>query len=62
MSNLTDEQQRALRDLDSASTALKRAVGGKQGETLEKLYGQAYEKCFRLGIKQYPPTVCRTTR
>ena len=58
----TEEQERALRDLESASQGLRRAAGGKIGEAAEKKYGQAYEKCYRLGIKQWPPTVCRTTR
>lgn len=59
---LTAEQERALRELDTASTNLKRAVGGKAGETLEKKYGEAYAKCYKLGLKQWPPLVCRTTR
>lgn len=62
MSEMTDEQERALRELDSASTALKKSVGGKAGETLEKKYGEAYAKCYKLGLKQWPPQVCRTTR
>lgn len=60
--SLTEEQERALRELDSASQNLKRAAGGKVGETAEKVYGQAYQKCFKLGLKQWPSVVCRTTR
>lgn len=60
--SLTDEQERALRDLDAASNNLKRAAGGKVGESAEKAYGQAYARCYQLGLKQYPPTVCKTTR
>lgn len=59
---LTDEQERALRDLEAASNNLRRASGGKVGESAEKAYGQAYTRCYRLGLKQYPPSVCRTTR
>jgi hypothetical protein len=62
MSNLTDEQEKALRDLDAASTNLKRAAGGKVGEQAEKKYGEAYKRCYQLGLKQYPPTICKTTR
>ena len=62
MSNLTDEQEKALRDFEAASNNLKKAAGGKVGETAEKLYGQAYARCYALGLKQYPPTVCKTTR
>lgn len=62
MPDLTDEQERALRELEAASNNLKRAAGGKVGESAEKAYGEAYKKCYRLGLKQYPPTVCRSTR
>lgn len=58
----TDEQEKALRDLDAASNNLRRASGGKVGESAEKAYGQAYTRCYQLGLKQYPPTVCKTTR
>jgi hypothetical protein len=62
MKNLTDEQVNALRDLDIAMTSLRRAVGGKVGESAEKAYGQAYQRCYSLGLKQYPLKVCKTTR
>jgi hypothetical protein len=57
----TEDDERALRNLEVASANLKKAAGGKAGESAEKLYGQAYTACYRLGLKQYPPTVCRTT-
>lgn len=59
---LTDEQEKALRDLASASEALRRAAGGKVGEGAEATYGQAYQRCYRLGLKQFPMRVCKTTR
>jgi hypothetical protein len=58
----TDEDERALRDLASASEALRRASGGKAGESAEKKYSEAYTKCYRMGLKQYPSIVCRSTR
>lgn len=58
----TDEDRSALQDLKLASDALKKAAGGKVGETAEKKYGEAYKKCYRLGLKQYPPSVCKSTR
>lgn len=58
----TEEDERALRDLETASTNLKRAAGGKVGESAEKAYGQAYTRCYQLGLKQYPPTICKTSR
>jgi hypothetical protein len=62
MSELTPEQERALRDFETASNNLKRAAGGKVGESAEKAYGQAYARCYALGLKQYPPIICKTTR
>ena len=61
-SEYTEEDRRALRDLELASNNLKKAVGGKQGESLEKNYAIAYNKCYRLGLKQYKLQVCTTTR
>lgn len=58
----TDEDHRALRDLDTASNNLKRGVGGKAGESAEKAYGQAYRRCYQLGLKQYPSVIGATTR
>jgi len=60
--NLTDEQEKALRDLNSASDALRRATGGKAGDAAEKKYGEAYQRCYVLGLKQYKLQVCKTTR
>ena len=58
----TEEDERALRELAAASDALRKSSGGKAGESSEKKYGQAYTKCYVMGLKQYPTTVCKTTR
>lgn len=58
----TEEDERALKDLSSASEVLRRSVGGKVGESAENKYREAYIKCYRLGLKQYPPTICKSTR
>jgi len=42
-----------LRDLNMASNDLKKSIGGKAGEGVEKRYGVAYQACVRAGIK--PP-------
>jgi len=42
-----------LRDLNIASNDLKKSIGGKAGEGVEKRYGVAYQACVRAGIK--PP-------
>lgn len=62
MPELTPEQEKALQDLKIASDNLKKAAGGKVGETAETKYGEAYARCYKLGLKQWPPTVCKTTR
>lgn len=59
---LTDEQERALRDLASASDALRKTAGGKAGDAAEKRYGEAYQRCYVLGLKHYKMQVCKTTR
>ena len=49
----TKEQESALRELDKAADALKKNVGGKAGEGIEARYKEAYDKCYRLGLKQW---------
>lgn len=58
----TEEDEKALRNLETASNNLKRAQGGKAGESAEKAYGLAYKRCYQLGLKQYPPVTGATTR
>ena len=48
---MTDEQEKALRDLNSAWQALQRGVGGKTAQGYENAYGEAYQRCVRLGLK-----------
>ena len=61
-SEYTEEDERALRDLDKAMDAIKKSVGGKQGEALEKKYAEEYNKCYRMGLKQYKLHWAKTTR
>jgi hypothetical protein len=42
-----------LRDLNIASQDIKKSIGGKAAEGIEKRYGIAYQKCVKAGIK--PP-------
>lgn len=58
----TEEDDRALRDLEKAMNDIKRSVGGKQGEALEKKYAEEYNKCYRMGLKQYKLFWTKTTR
>lgn len=51
----TEEDEKALQELRAASDNLKKCISGKPGESAEKRYLEAYTKCYRLGLKQYPP-------
>lgn len=42
-----------LRDLNVASNDIKKSVGGKAGQGIEKRYGEAYQQCVKAGLK--PP-------
>ena len=59
---LTKEQTDALRDLDKAADALKKSIGGKAGEGAESKYKDAYDKCYRLGLKQWKSKWSTDTR
>jgi hypothetical protein len=50
---MSEEDQKLLRNLESASSAIRKSLGGKTGEGAEKIYGQAYRECVKAGIK--PP-------
>jgi hypothetical protein len=58
----TEEDERAIRNLATAMDNLRKAVGGKPGESAEAKYADAYNVCYRLGLKQYKLQVCKTTR
>lgn len=57
----TEEDERALRDLASAMDAIRKTAG-KAGEGAEARYAEAYKKCYRLGLKQYPVKTGLATR
>jgi hypothetical protein len=46
-----DQEEKLLKDLESAASAVRRGTGGKTGESAEKVYGIAYSKCVQAGIK-----------
>lgn len=60
--NLTEEQQDALVELRQAMDAIKKCPSGKAGESAEAKYAEVYKKCYRMGLFQYPLTVCKSTR
>jgi hypothetical protein len=48
---MSDENEKILRNLESASTAVRRGTGGKAGEGSEKAYGIAYARAVQAGLK-----------
>jgi hypothetical protein len=58
----TVEQEKALREFNAASENLRKANGGKAGESAESRYGETYKKCHQLGLKQYKMQICKSTR
>jgi len=48
---MKEQEERLLRDLESAASAVRRGNGGKAGESSEKVYGIAYAKCVQAGVK-----------
>ena len=48
---MNEDNDRLLRNLESASATLKRQTGGKAGEGAEKVYGITYKKCVQAGLK-----------
>ena len=51
---MSEEHEKLLRNLEAASSVVRKSLGGKPGESAEKAYGQAYRECVKAGIK--PPT------
>ena len=48
---MQESDERLLSNLNSASTNLRRVIGGKAGEGTEKAYGQAYQALVKVGLK-----------
>jgi len=46
-----EEKDKLLRNLESASSSIRKGVGGKAAEGFEKNYGQAYQNCVKVGLK-----------
>lgn len=49
---MSKENDRLESNFSSATTNLKRSVGGKAGEGVEKVYGQAYQALVKAGLRQ----------
>lgn len=48
---MSDNNERLISNFNSASTSLKKITGGKAGEGIEKVYGQAYQQLVKVGLK-----------
>jgi hypothetical protein len=46
-----DEDDRLEKSMASASNNLKKSVGGKPGESNEKVYGIAYQGLVKAGLR-----------
>lgn len=47
----SEEVDRLERSMSSASNNLRKVVGGKAGESVEKVYGQTYTALVRAGLR-----------
>lgn len=45
------DEESLLRDLNAASNDIKKSIGGRAGEGIEKKYGIAYQQCVKAGLK-----------
>lgn len=48
---MSEDSERLISNFNSASNSLKKIAGGKAGESIEKVYGQAYQQLVKVGIK-----------
>ncbi len=48
---MSEENERLLSNLNAASSAIKKSLSGKPGESAEKAYGQAYQALAKAGLR-----------
>ena len=48
---MSDDIEKLKSNLNAASSNLRKVVGGKAGDGVEKTYGQAYQALVRVGVK-----------
>lgn len=48
---MSNEDERLISNFNSASTSVKKSMGGKGGEGAESAYGQAYQQLVKAGLK-----------
>jgi len=47
-----DEIDKLERNMELASSTIRKSIGGKPGESNEKLYGQAFSALVRAGLRR----------
>jgi hypothetical protein len=48
---MSEDNDRLIANLNSASSAVKKSMGGKAGDAAEKVYGIAYQQLVKVGLK-----------
>lgn len=48
---MSDDNEKLISNFSAASNSLKKIAGGKAGEGIEKVYGQAYQQLVKNGLK-----------
>lgn len=48
---MSENNDRLISNFNAASTAIKKSIGGKAGESAEKVYGIAYQQLVKVGLK-----------
>ena len=48
---MSEDNDRLIANFNSASSAVKKSMGGKAGEAAEKVYAIAYQQLVKAGIK-----------
>lgn len=48
---MQEDNERLISNFNAATSSLKKIAGGKAGEGIEKVYGQAYQQLVKVGIK-----------
>lgn len=48
---IREDNERLVSNFNAASNSLRRIVGGKAGDGVEKAYGQAYQALAKVGLK-----------
>lgn len=48
---MSENVDRLISNFNAAATTIKKQMGGKTGDSAEKVYGQAYQALVKEGVK-----------